>query len=200
MPQRADISDYLIHFTKGNSGTDPFGTLRKIMSERRLMAGNYMVRGGYHCVCFTEAPLAALADGFFSGVPSSRYAPFGLMFTKAFVFAAGGRPVIYQPDTEFMALPEHIRWRHVRYEPADENLVDFTWEREWRIRCEEFLFNPTDAVVVLPNGQWADYLLDIHRYEQDMIVQAYSTVFDEDEMYIAEQLREKFTWRIRTLS
>jgi hypothetical protein len=198
MPKRADISDMLIHFTKGNSGTDAFGTLRRIMSERRLLAGNYMIRGGYRCVCFTEAPLAAVADGFFAG-PSFRYAPFGLMFHKSLIFSAGGRPVIYQPESEFMALPEEMRWRHVRYEPTREDPVDFTWEREWRIRCEEFCFSPADALVVLPNGEWLDYLLDIHCHEQDMMVQAYSTVFDEDEMYIAEQLRENFTWRVATL-
>ncbi|MBV9154659.1 MAG: hypothetical protein JO097_00220, partial [Acidobacteriaceae bacterium] len=153
MPERADISDKLIHFTKGNSWKDAFGTLRKIMSERRLLSGNYRIRGGYDCVCFTEAPLKAFADRFFAQLAPSRYAPFGLMFNKSFVFAAGGRPVIYEPESEFMVLPEEIRWRHVRYEPTSEDPVDFTWEREWRIRCEEFPFSTADAVIILPNGE-----------------------------------------------
>jgi hypothetical protein len=114
MPTRADISNKLIHFTKGNSANDAFGTLRKIINERRLVAGDYMIRGGYGCVCFTEAPIAAVAAGFFIGVPLSRYAPFGLMFDKSWIFAAGGRPVIYQPESDFNVLPEEIRWRHVR--------------------------------------------------------------------------------------
>ena len=199
MPRRADVSDNLIHFTKGSSAVDAFGRLRQIMSERRLLAGDYMIRGGYRCVCFTEAPLTAIAESFFDDFPSFRYAPFGLMFHKSLVFAAGGRPVIYQPESEFLALPEEIRWRHVRYEPSIENSIDFTWEREWRIRCEEFCFRTSDAVIVVPTGEWIDYLLEIHRHEQDIIVEAYSTVFEGDEMYIAEQLREEFRWRVVSL-
>lgn len=145
------------------------------------------------------APLTAVAQGFSDNFPSFRYAPFGLMFDKSLVFAAGGRPVIYQPECEFVGLPEEIRWRHVRYEPTTKHSVDFTWEREWRIRCEEFCFRTVDAVVLVPTGEWIDYLLDIHRYEQDIMVEAYSTVFDEDEMYIAEQLREEFRWRVVSL-
>ena len=199
MPKRSDTSDRLIHFTRGNSLADAFWVLRKIMSERRLRAGNYMIRGGYRCVCFTEAPLAAVAEGFFTGVPPSRYAPFGLMFEKSLIFAAGGRPVIYESEPEFAILHQEIRWRHVRYEPTGENPVDFTWEREWRIRCEEFPFSTVDAVVILPNREWMDYLLDIHRHEQDLVVHAYSTILDQEEMHITEQLREEFAWHVATL-
>src|SRR5579864_6616781 len=167
MSLRTDISDKLIHFTKGDSSNEAFGTLRKIIDERRLVAGNYMIRGGYRCVCFTEAPLVALAAGFVNGPSVSRYAPFGLMFDKASVFAAGGRPVIYQPESEFGVLPAEIGWRHVRYEPSGENPIDFTWEREWRVPGD-LVFAAEEAVIVLPDGEWSDYLLDIHRYEQDM--------------------------------
>src|SRR5271166_5892371 len=97
---RPDIADTLIHFTRGESPDAAFSTLRKILAERRLCSGNRMVRGGYQCVCFTEAPLPAVANGFAARLPENRYAPFGLMFEKGWIFAQGGRPVIYDPESE----------------------------------------------------------------------------------------------------
>jgi hypothetical protein len=86
MVRRIDISDKLIHFTRGNSASDAFATLRAIIAERRLIAGNRMIRGGYRCVCFTEAPLIAFKDAFVRGVPSTRYSQFGVMFKKSWVY------------------------------------------------------------------------------------------------------------------
>jgi len=51
--RRFDISDKLIHFTKGESQEDAFAKLREIITERRLVAGNVMVRGSYRWVSFT---------------------------------------------------------------------------------------------------------------------------------------------------
>ena len=133
---RFDISDCLIHFTKGESQEDAFARLRAIIDERRLIAGNYMVRGGYRCVSFTEAPIEAFVDPFVRRFPFTRYSQFGLMFHKPWVYDRGGRPVIYQPESDFDVLPEEFRWRHVRYEPTAEQIIDFTWEREWRIPCD----------------------------------------------------------------
>jgi hypothetical protein len=196
MPARADVSDKLIHFTKGSSWPEAFDTLRKITNDRRLIAGTYMIRGGYPCVCFTEAPLAAVSAAFLNDAFSSRYAPFGLMFDKSAVFDVGGRPVIYQPEDEYSSLPEVTRWRHVRFDLAGDSVVDFTWEREWRVRCDEFTFAPQHAVIVVPDYQWGDALVRAHRTEQRMRVEAYSTVLDH---LIAEQFCEDFSWRVVTL-
>jgi hypothetical protein len=141
MPTRFDISEKLIHFTSGESADDAFARLRAIIGERRLIAGNRMIRGGYRCVCFTEAPPAAFADAFVSRAPFTRCSRFGLMFDKTWVYDRGGRPVIYQPDSDFSILPEALRWRHVRFEPTSEQVIDFTWEREWRIPCDELTFS-----------------------------------------------------------
>jgi hypothetical protein len=81
------------------------------------------------------------------------------MFDKSWIFDHGGRPVIYQPDSDFTILPEDLRWRHVRFEPTGEQAIDFTWEREWRIRCQELHFSPAEAVIIVPNDEWADALL-----------------------------------------
>ncbi len=104
--------------------------------------------------------------------------------------------MIYQPACDFEGLPAEIRWRHVRYEPITNPPIDFTWEREWRLPCDELTFSPAEPVIVVPNGEWVSYLLDVHSSEQDMVVEAYETAFERE---IAEQLRNPFRWRIVTL-
>jgi hypothetical protein len=51
---------------------------------------------------------------------------FGLMFEKNWIFDRGGRPVIYQPESELDLLPENLRWRDVRFEPTGDKVIDFT--------------------------------------------------------------------------
>jgi hypothetical protein len=196
LESRRDLSDKVIHFTRGESPDHAFSVLRKIIAQRRLIAGAGMIRGGYPCVCFTEAPLPILADGFSARLSRARYSPFGLMFPKSWVFARGGRPVIYRPDCDFAELPEGLRWKHVRYEIGNETDIDFTWEREWRIRCDALAFGPGEATVVLPNREWWDLLADIHETEQEWIVEAYATVLDRE---IAESARAPFRWEVVTL-
>lgn len=152
-----------------------------------------MIRGGYSCVCFSEAPLASLEHGLVNPSVYSRYSPFGIMFEKSWLFAYGGRPVIYESDAEFDALPEVLRWRHVRYEPE---VIDFTWEREWRIHCSELHFTPNEACLVVPSREWSDRLIAQHNADEDFKVYQYSQVMDE---FFAQQYREDFPWRVYLL-
>ena len=118
------------------------------------------------------------------------------MFDKSWLFAHGGRPVIYQPDADFLELPEALRWRHVRYELGGPPDTDFTWEREWRLRCDELVFDSLDATVILPGQRWLDLLLNIHKAKQDWVVEAYSTMVDR---FIAETARDPFKWKVAIL-
>lgn len=194
MGERTDITDKLVHFTSGKDFEEASGRLRLIIDERRLSGGGEKIRGGYRCVCFTEAPLTSLPHGLVNPRAYSLYSPFGILFEKKWIFDKGGRPVIYQPDVEFDLLPESIRWRHVRYEP---DTIDFTWEREWRIKCDYLDFTPEVACIVVPSKEWADWLVAEHDAEQDFLVLQYSQVLDEQ---LAEQYREEFGWRISVLS
>jgi len=196
MARRFDISDKLIHFTRGESEDDAFAKLRTIIAERRLIAGNRMVRGGYGCISFTEAPVEAFVDAFVRRFPFTRYSQFGLMFSKSWVYDRGGRPVIYQPDSDFGILPEELRWRHVRYEPTAEQVIDFTWEREWRVRCDGLAFSPAEASIIVPNEGWASALRRSHDAEQDAVVELYATAIGRR---TAEWLREPFLWHIAPL-
>ena len=193
---RQDISEKLIHFTKGDTYDDAFERLRSIVAERRLIGGSHLIKGAYTCVCFSEAPLSSLENGLLNSSAYSRYAPFGVVFDKKWVFDNGGRPVIYEPESEFDWLPETHRWRHVRYEPTAAEPIDFSWEREWRIQTNELRFGPSVGAIVVPDRDWARLLLNEHDREQDYIVMQYSLIMDES---LAIQYRESFAWLIYVL-
>jgi len=197
MTIRPDISDKLVHFTSPKEHWDEaYNRLKSILSDSSIKAGNEKIKGGHWCVCFTEAPLPYISGGLANKTGYSRYAPFGVMFDKKWVYRKGGRPVIYQADSEYDLLPAILRWRHVRYEPTSEPQIDFTWEREWRINCHELQFTPNDMVILLPNIEWRERLLLDHESDQDYLIRGYSLVLDED---IAEQYREDLPWRISCL-
>lgn len=197
MSSRTDISDSLIHFTKAATFEDALGMLLTIVGEGRLVAGSGMIRGGYRCVCFTEAPLPAVANGLVNAGSFTQYAPFGLMFSKRWIYERGGRPVIYQADAEFQQLSEAARWRHVRYEPTATPPIDFTWEREWRIYQDELYFAPNEAALVVPNAEWESFVFGIWDSQQQLAAEAYSLVMDQ---LLVAQMEEPCPWRIVSLS
>lgn len=153
---RDDISDNLIYLLRDRMGLAAPNALLSILEEKKILGGTNFIRGAYRCVCFSEAPIGKLA--YILAEPSVngiRYKPFGIIVNKKWLYDKGGRPVIYQPDSEFELLCEEQRFRHVRYEPG---VVDFTWEREWRIRINELEIDFDFATVVVPNRDWEDWL------------------------------------------
>lgn len=187
---RNDISDFLIHFTKGDSWETAFTCLQKIIAEQTLLGAGTMIRGGYPCVCFSEAPLAALQNGLINTGFYSQYSPFGVLLHKQWLFQHGGRPVIYQPEAEFSSLPESHRWRHMRYEPP---AVDFSWERAWRIHCRSLTFDCTTASIAVPNDAWAQHMVQQHEHEQEYRVMQYSMILDDT---LAQLYYVPFRWNI----
>ncbi|MBZ5724801.1 MAG: hypothetical protein LAP87_07370 [Acidobacteriia bacterium] len=140
--------------------------------------------------------MEAFVDAFVRHFPFKRYSQFGLMFNKPWVFDHGGRPVIYQPNSDFGLLPEELRWRHVTYELTGTPVIDWTWEREWRMRCDELPFSPADVSIIVPNKEWASTLRRSHDAEQDMVVELYATASERE---IAELRREPFRWHMAPL-
>jgi hypothetical protein len=148
---RDDLSARLVHLTRGDTLTAAVGFFQ-IVRERRLRGGTTDIRGGFRCVCFSEAPIGKLAHLLADpSVEGMRYKPFGVMVDKAWLFAHGGRPVIYQPESEYTLLHESQRYRHVRYEPPE---TDHTWEREWRVRIDELPLDPAAVTLVVPTRKW----------------------------------------------
>jgi hypothetical protein len=194
---RPDVTANLIHFTKGADNNDAFEHLCSILDGRAIRGSGRLIKGGFVCVCFSEAPSQLLPNGLVSPDYYSQYSPFGVMVSKKWLYGRGGRPVIYQSDSEYDGLPEAMRWRHMRFEPAREEPIDFTWEREWRIRADTVRISPESAAVVVPDESWADRLRRRHEREQDYKVQMYSLILSD---LLAEQYREDLPWRIVLLS
>ncbi|KGP01108.1 hypothetical protein JT27_15025 [Alcaligenes faecalis] len=147
---------------KGDSYEEAFDVLVKIVIEENLLAGTGMIKGGYKCVCFTESPINAFHK------IKGKYKPFGFAFTKSLMYSLGARPVIYQNELEYFDLPESLQWRHVRFDLVGPPIVDFTWEREWRLLADLVKLNPQDVRIILPSGDWREKLIDHFDFEQIM--------------------------------
>ena len=83
---RKDLSDSLIHFTKDENYELAFKGLQKITEERCLLGTNTFIRGGYDCVCFSEAPLECSKTGLANLDYYYNYSLFGIMLTKKYPF------------------------------------------------------------------------------------------------------------------
>ena len=152
---RDDISDRLIHLIRGDTDEDAADTFLKILKQRCLRGGIGYIKGKYECVCFSESPISQLSRILANPSPHGMYyKPFGIMVSKDWLFERGGRPVIYQPDSEFELLKKSQEYRHVRYEPGS---VDFTWEREWRIQTRKLSLKPEQTTMVVPTRKWEEW-------------------------------------------
>jgi hypothetical protein len=172
---RRDLGTLLFHFTRAtNEGsvawTNKHGDvhtlgsssacaiLKKILHEGRLI-GTSRWTYGHNCVCFTEAPIHefnsifSLVELAASEKERPRYEPYGIAVNKNWFFAHGGRPVIYDHASAFEALPDDQKHRFVRYDPGEG--IDFTWEREWRIRTDSLKLDPKETIVIVPTAEEA---------------------------------------------
>jgi len=162
---RGDLSNRLIHLTKGNTIDEASPNFFQIINQGKLIGGTGYIRGGYSCVCFSKAPISVLSQVLsIPSVHGMRYAPLGVMVQKQWLFEKGGRPVIYQADEQFELLPEELKYRHVRYEP--HRGIDHTWEREWRIHTQELFLDAATATFVVPTREWEEQFKEEHANNQ----------------------------------
>lgn len=159
---RRDLGSLLFHWTRNQYIREPgastiklsaLDVLGRILKDGCLKGSGSLIRGGHQCVCFTEAPISEVAALFrlsamMQEADRPRYEPYGIAVRKEWLFDHGGRPVIYQPDTDYEKLSDEIKWRHARYEL--NNGIDFTWEREWRICTDSLGLNPLHTIIVVP--------------------------------------------------
>jgi hypothetical protein len=171
---RPDYSEYVAHFTKSKPPCvradddsaslirgDALGRLISILEVKRIVA-TPMPWNHRKAVAFTECPWCSMLDH------AGEYSPYGVGFTKAHLFAAGGGPAIYlRPDLherqrDFVH-KENDRWEGIHpdlyafvtplvpaYAPKKlkdqykdrfgEKPLDYSHEREWRV-AHDFTFN-----------------------------------------------------------
>ncbi|MBN1254682.1 MAG: hypothetical protein JXA50_05350 [Deltaproteobacteria bacterium] len=158
--ERDDLSSKLIHFTKGDQ-KEAVANIRSILNQSKLVGGSGFIKGGYRCVCFTESPIGKFPHLFSDENPVKfPYAPLGIMVDKTWLWERGGRPVIYQSDEEYNLLHEQQRWRHKIYDPLVG--IDFTWEREWRIKVDELDLDPSKTTVIVPKRLYIEQIKTTH--------------------------------------
>jgi hypothetical protein len=191
---RRDVGTLLFHFTrtpdqrivevstqagrKISTLASARAVLRKILHEARLV-GTGTWTGGERCVCFTEAPIHEFHAVFSLVAIAStrserpRYEPYGVAVPKEWLFANGGRPVIYDHPRAYEALPPDQRYRFVPYNPEDG--VDFTWEREWRLPGDSLELDPKHTLVIVPSAEEAfDIVYEFADLETDWDVEGAS--------------------------
>jgi hypothetical protein len=146
---RDDLSTKLIHLTSDKPTQSGEESFFSIIESGKLVGSSKAIRGGAKCICFSEAPISKL--GFLLSrkkEAQSKYSPFGIMIDKGYMFDLGARPVIYQPESEFVQLTRDNQFRHVRFEPNKG--IDWTWEREWRYKADELPLDPSVVTLIVP--------------------------------------------------
>lgn len=133
--------------------TNEYYSLINIIQEGGLRAsfsfrnGKETIYGGDPVVCFTEMPLLNMLQYVAQRHNRTRFTEYGVALLKKEVYKNGGRPVIYglSNDNPFRykvhhnklidesVLPLFEQYRYVAFDL--DNGIDWTHEREWRIKC-----------------------------------------------------------------
>jgi hypothetical protein len=205
---RRDIGDLLFHFTRtfdedigtqvGYKGKSALDVLKKILEEGRLLGSSKWIKDKSKCICFTEAPIHEFA-AIFSLVKMAadkkerpRYEPYGVAVKKEWLYNKGGRPVIYDSEELYEKLPKDLKYRYVPFDP--QKGIDCTWEREWRIRCDELLLDPKNTLIVVPDAETA---FDIAYSYSEEYLSSETSAYKEADGQVGGQskvLTRKPTW------
>ena len=195
--RRPDISPNLLHLVRADTRADAFATLRTIVAERCLHGSDADIRSGARCVSFMEAPVKQLRDVYrWSTERDAALHPYGVLLGKDYLYAMGGRPVIYESEAEFERLPDALRYRHMRYDPLADPPVDFTWQREWRLRADRMPLEPERCCIVVASEADRAALLHEHEVREEQRLEALVTAPGAS---LAGQFAEFFPWPVISL-
>ncbi len=164
---RIDVCSQISHLTRAASiDGKPHSALQiiiKILRERRIEPSTTesgFIVGDTPAICFHDAPLYSICQNIeFErklareiGAKKHRYEPVGLSFPKPYVYGCGARPVFYEKTNVARdLLPADQWWRIVNFDLSNqENFIDWTHEREWRLPGP-FNFDIQYATVLVPN-------------------------------------------------
>lgn len=171
---RSDITLTLTHLTREQKAEDgnthsSVDVLIKILKEKKIMgsSGKGFICGEHTAVCFQDAPLYGTAQNIMHEKDyreelggKVRYSSNGLIFLKKYVYKKGGRPVIYEKlDVAKSIINREEWWRIVSYNLDDnQNIIDWTHEREWRVKGD-FRFELPQAYVLLgTSGAYKEFV------------------------------------------
>lgn len=172
--RRSDITSNLVHLTKGavinGKEVGALEILINILKEQRINGSDTesgFIVGSRKAVCLQESPVYSLSENTYyeqklfkeNKTSKRRYYPIGIAFSKPYIFNKGGRPVIYDKTSEAKGyLPSNQWWRIVNYDLSnDNNYIDWTHEREWRVP-ERLEFELEDIRIVVVKHSNIEYL------------------------------------------
>lgn len=166
---RPDFSNFLAHFT---SNRQPVGKkdinnpvklkvkqiainrLISMLRDKKIVAST-MPWTGSHAVCLTECPWSSLIDH------TQQYSPYGIGFSKQFIFSRNGSPVFYVRADQFnkQSWHDHIKafvtpfWPNYRPKSLNSKVkfttCDYTHEREWRVPHDlSFEYNQIEFIIL----------------------------------------------------
>src|SRR5438128_8966033 len=149
----------LTHFTRASHAGDALDNLVEILRDGVVKGSGRMILGKRPTVCLFDAPIAELRR-LLTRANRHRYQPFGVAIDKRYAFARGVRPVIYMPLVEARRmLAEEELWRVVALDPSRNPPIDWTFEREWRVR-DQLGFPARAAVAFVENCRDVDDIPD----------------------------------------
>jgi hypothetical protein len=157
-PEVASAS-MLTHFTRASRDGNALDNLVAILRDKIIRGSARMVRGRSPAVCLFDAPLAELSRLLVRG-NRRRYEPFGIALERRYAFKMGARPVVYMPWMEAQRImPAEETWRVVNVDLERTPPVDWTFEREWRVRGDLKL-PPQGAVALVETWRDADEIYE----------------------------------------
>lgn len=162
-----DMSNYLVHFTRGGDRSEDYRTMLSIYRRRRLIPGAEVGIGrrvapdlsSQRAICFSEIP-----PGQWHRLSERHQTRYGIGFRKQFVVNKGGGPIwyVYNKTPQWQSLQQIMQ--ESQGEPAAPiwkltPLIDapgeysgrryyFEWEREWRY-VGQFSFEIDDVAFLL---------------------------------------------------
>lgn len=165
LAERSDLSSKVVHLTREQTDATCVDTLVAMLTRQKINGSDpsqAFIHGDKSVVCFQDSPLSGICQNVFyeqkyretNADARLRYRAAGLMFEKSYVFARGGRPVVYEVPSEAKRILNRDEWwRIVNFDLSDEdNIVDWTHEREWRLP-DDFDFDRKDATVLVVNKE-----------------------------------------------
>lgn len=169
-PTWADMSDYVVHFSKDYKGKDAYTNMLSILGSGIIRARNPFGicrnkapdPSSQKAVCFSEVPLHLL------GRLAEKRSEYGVVFRKDFVVHRHGNPILYayKDQAVIYAIKALIAaagedeanpiWRVTPFVDAPGAYPNgsyfFEWEREWR-KVGDFKFSTDDvAFLIIPEN------------------------------------------------
>ncbi|WP_461481441.1 hypothetical protein [Porticoccus sp.] len=158
---RIDLTHRVVHLVRAETDEQALEVLFQIAYDEFLSGTNRAVIGGSRVICFSEAPESEFIK------EKYHFRPFGVSVSKKWLFNQNGRPVIYQPKSEHCFIDPSMHWKIVSYSPTEDEWVDWSWQREWRIQADRLELPSDEAVFLVPSEAWKEKLEGLYIQEEE---------------------------------